>query len=310
MRAIVTGGCGFIGSHLVDRLIDQGYEVMVIDNESSDAHDEFYYNNEAEYIWYDIDNYSSIEHLFAGVDYVFHLAAEARIQPSIENPTLAVRTNVSGTCSVLQASRRHGVKRVMYSSTSAAYGLINEPPLVETMPKDCLNPYSVTKCGGEDLCSMYTRLFGLKTIIFRYFNVYGDRQPVRGQYAPVVGLFLKQYEDGKVMTVVGDGKQRRDFIHVLDVAEANYAAATVPSTTENVFGEIFNVGSGINYGVLELAKMIAGPHKHLPARKGEADITLADNTKIRTMLKWVPKADFEAYIEKEVDRINQKRRHE
>lgn len=310
MKAVVTGGNGFIGSHLVDKLVDAGWEVAVVDNLSAECNDNFYFNEGAENYEVDICDYESLFPIFEGVDVVFHLAAESRIQPTIINPIRAAQVNMVGTCNVLQAARNQGVDRVIYSSTSSAYGLTNDPPLKETMPKDCLNPYSVTKCGGEDLCSMYTRLFGLKTIIFRYFNVYGDRQPLRGQYAPVVGLFLKQYEQGNEMTIVGDGLQRRDFTHVLDVVEANCAAATVSGDIENIFGEIFNVGSGINYGILDLAKMITGPYKHLSARKGEADITLADNTKIKTMLKWTPKADFEAYIKEEVDRINQKRHHE
>ena len=191
-KVIVTGGAGFIGSHVVDRLLEQNFEVIVIDNESSDAHEQFYYNDKATYYNYDIRNYDIIEPLFKGVDYVFHLAAESRIQPPIENPIYAVEANVTGTCNILQASRVHKIKRVMYSSTSAAYGLINEPPLKEDMPKDCLNPYSVSKCAGEELCKMYYDLFGLETVSFRYFNIYGERQPTKGQYAPVIGLFVKQ----------------------------------------------------------------------------------------------------------------------
>jgi len=297
MRAVVTGGCGFIGSHLVDRLIDRGHEVMVIDNESSDAHDEFYYNNEAEYIWYDIADYHLIEHLFEGIDYVFHLAAEARIQPAIENPTLAVRTNVTGTCNVLQASRQHGVKRVMYSSTSSAYGLINEPPLLETMPRDCLNPYSVSKCSGEDLCRMYWDLFGLETIIFRYFNVYGERQPTKGQYAPVIGLFQKQVAEGKPMTVVGDGLQTRDYTHVSDVVNANIMASTVENP--EAIGEIFNIGTGTSYSVMDLVDMIGGPHSshvHMEPRIGESRHTAANIFKAQRTLGWYPKIRLEDWL--------------
>jgi len=297
MRTIVTGGCGFIGSHLVDRLIDQGYEVMVIDNEAADAHDNFYYNNDAEYIWYDIANYHQIEHLFEGVDYVFHLAAEARIQPAIENPTLAVRTNVTGTCNILQASRQHGVKRVMYSSTSSAYGLINKPPLLETMPRDCLNPYSVSKCAGEDLCRMYWDLFGLETIIFRYFNVYGERQPTKGQYAPVIGLFQKQVSEGKPMTVVGDGLQTRDYTHVSDVVNANIMASTVENP--EAIGEIFNIGTGTSYSVMNLVDMIGGPHSshvHIEPRIGESRHTAANIFKAQRILGWHPEVRLEDWL--------------
>jgi len=220
MKSLVTGGAGFIGSNLVDRLLALGHEVVVIDNEYSDAHDQFYWNEQAQNYHYDIRDYDSTRPLYDGVDYVFHIAAEARIQPAIENPIEAVSINSVGTCTVLQCAREAGVKRVMYSSTSSAYGLKNELPNVETQPDDCLNPYSISKTNGEKLCSMYTELFGLPTVIFRYFNVYGERQPLRGQYAPVVGIFLRQRDAGEPLTIVGDGEQRRDFTYVGDVVNA------------------------------------------------------------------------------------------
>ena len=231
MKYLVTGGAGFIGSNIVDRLVSAGHGVVVIDNESSDAHDYFYYNDKAKYYKHDICDHDKIKHLFKGVDTVFHCAAEARIQPAIKNPLLAVKTNSYGTCSVLQAARDMGVRRVVYSSTSSAYGLINEVPQVETQPDDCLNPYSVSKVSGEKLCKMYSDLFGLETVIFRYFNVYGERQPLRGQYAPVVGLFLEQMKKGEPLTIVPDGEQRRDFTHVSDVVSANILASTVKLET-------------------------------------------------------------------------------
>ena len=172
MKSLVTGGAGFIGSHIVDALLAKGHEVVVIDNETSTVHDHFYYNDKATYHKLDIADYDATRKLYDGVDYVFHCAAESRIQPAILNPLLAIRTNTLGTGTVLQCSREAGVKKVMYSSTSSGYGLVNEPPLNETMPDDCLNPYSVSKVSGEKLCSMYTKLFGVKTVIFRYFNVY------------------------------------------------------------------------------------------------------------------------------------------
>tara|TARA_R110002020_G_scaffold394715_1_gene604738 strand:+ start:31496 stop:32398 length:903 start_codon:yes stop_codon:yes gene_type:complete len=294
MRALVTGGQGFIGSHVVDRLVDLGHEVIVVDDNSAACNEEFFVNPRAEYHKVTICDYDAILPLFEGVKVVFHLAAESRIQPAILNPTYAAHVNVVGTCNVLQCARVQGVDRVVYSSTSAGYGLKNEPPLREDMPKDCLNPYSVTKCAGEELCAMYTDLFGLKTVSFRYFNVYGERQPLVGQYAPVVGLFMEQYRKGEPMTIVGDGKQRRDFTHVADVVEANMLGAF----TQNLaaFGQVFNVGFGKNYSVLELAQMIGGEYLHIDSRPGEARHTLADITKIRSILEWEPKVEFDQWV--------------
>ena len=289
-RALVTGGNGFIGSNLVDELVKQDWTVTVIDDNSAEYNNQFYYNDKASNHKLNICDYDKIEHLFKGVDVVFHLAAESRIQPAILNPCYAAKVNTFGTCNVLQAARVHNVERVIYSSTSAVYGLKNKSPLKESMPKDCLNPYSVTKTSGEELCLMYTKLFGLKTITFRYFNVYGERQPTKGQYAPVVGLFLRQAAAKKPMTIVGDGLQRRDFTHVGDVVKANILAAT----TENqlAFGEIFNVGTGKNHSILEIAKFIGGDYKHIEKRPGESRETLADNSKIKKHLRWEPTVDF------------------
>ena len=295
-RIIVTGGAGFIGSHIVDRLVKDGNEVIVIDNESAECNNEFYHNDKAEYYKYDIEDYDLIEPLFKGVDYVFHLAAESRIQPTLDRPVKACMTNIVGTCNILEASRRNGIKRVMYSSTSSAYGLKNKIPLKETMDRDCLNPYSVTKTGAEDLCKMYYTLYGLETVIFRYFNVYGERQPLKGQYAPVVGLFLEMKKAGKPMTVVGDGLQTRDYTYVKDVVEANMLAMN--SNNKKILAEIFNVGTGTNHSVLDLVNMIEGEHVHLPARLGEAQDTLADNTKLITMLNWQPKETIDNWIQK------------
>jgi len=298
MKSLVTGGAGFIGSHIVDKLITLGHEVIVLDTETSQVHDHFYYNSKASYYKYDIAEYDLTRPLYDGVDYVFHCAAESRIQPTILNPLGAVRTNTLGTATVLQCSREAGVKKVMYSSTSSGYGLKNEPPLNENMPDDCLNPYSVSKVSGEKLCSMYTRLFGLKTIIFRYFNVYGEREPLRGIYAPVVGLFLRQKASNQPLTIVPDGTQRRDFTHVDDVVNANLLAMTVDE--HNHYGEVFNVGTGINHSVLELAEMISENTVMIDPRKGEAYITLANNEKIKNVFGWYPTRKLEDYIKEKL----------
>lgn len=307
MKALVTGGAGFIGSNMVDKLVSEGYEVIVIDNESSDAHDQFYWNPKAKNHKLDICDYTATRALYDGVDYVFHFAAEARIQPTILNPIKAATTNFVGTCTVLQCAREAGVKRVMYSSTSSAYGLKNTPPLDETMPNDCLNPYSVCKVGGEELCKMYSSLFGLETVIFRYFNVYGERQPLKGQYAPVIGIFLRQTAAGEPMTIVGDGEQRRDFTHVSDVVNANLLAATFQApeyiVTDDIvhnvwkWGQIYNVGTGINYSINEIAKLISGPTVNIPPRLGESRVTLADVSKIKEHFGWKPNISLENWLQ-------------
>ena len=228
------------------------------------------------------------------IDVIFHLAAEARIQPTLEDPILAAKTNVVGTCSVLQAARENNVKRVIYSSTSSAYGLKNKCPLREDMVKDCLNPYSVTKTAGEELCKMYTELFGLETVSFRYFNVYGERQPLKGQYAPVIGIFLRQKNAGEPMTIVGDGTQRRDFTYVGDIAKANILASDLDN--KNVVGELINLGTGFNYSVLEIKDLIGGEYIHIESRPGEAKESLADNSKAKSLLKWEPTQKLEDWI--------------
>ena len=296
MKSIVTGGAGFIGSHIVDRLVEFGHEVIVIDNESATVHDHFYYNNKATYYKIDVGDYTGIRPLFEGVDYVFHLAAESRIQPTIDNPLLCLLTNAYGTAAVLQSAREAGCKKVMYSSTSSVYGLKNKPPLREDMSEDCLNPYSVTKYTGEKLCKIYTELFGLKTVTFRYFNVYGPREPLKGPYAPVVGLFLRQKRAGEPLTIVGDGLQRRDFTHVKDVVDANILAMSYEGNNL-----LFNVGTGSNHSVLELARMISDTIRFIPPRQGEARETLANIGNIKFAFDWHPSKKIEDYIQEQLN---------
>ena len=301
MKSLVTGGAGFIGSNLVDGLLGLGHEVIVIDNEYSDAHDHLYWNDYTENYKYDIRDYEKTRPLYDGVDYVFHIAAEARIQPAILNPVEAISINSVGTCTVLQCAREAGVKRLMYSSTSAGYGM-NPQPNVETQPDDCLNPYSISKVNGEKLCKMYTDLFNLDTVIFRYFNVYGERQPIRGQYAPVIGIFLRQLEAGQPLTIVGDGEQRRDFTYVKDIVNANIMAA-LSNADKEAYGQVYNVGSGVNYSVNEVAEMISNNIKYIPPRSGEARISLANVDKMYKTFAWKPQQSLEKWIKSTVEQI-------
>ena len=291
-KSLVTGGAGFIGSHVVDYLVYLNHDVVVVDNHSAN-NDKFYGNLRAEHVDADITDYSAMSAAMEGVDYVFHLAAESRLQPAIKNPIDAVTRNCVGTTVLLQAARNACVRRFVYSSTSSGYGN-NPAPSVETQPDDCLNPYSASKVAAEKFCKMYTDLYGLDTICLRYFNVFGERSPTRGQYAPVIGIFERQKEAGEPLTIVGDGSQRRDFVYVRDVARANYLASIMPLKGHN--GEVFNVGSGKNYSIQEIADLISPEQKYLPKREGEMDTTLANIDKIRSVIGWKPEVDVLEWI--------------
>ena len=294
IKSLVTGGAGFIGSNLVDYLIEHGHQVTCVDNESAECNDKFYWNDKAINVKGDVTDYKFMKNVFVGAEYVFHLAAEARLQPAIKNPIEAVYKNCVGTTTVLQCAREAGVKRVVYSSTSSGYGY-NEPPNVETQPDDCLNPYSVSKIAAEKMCKMYSDLYGLETIVLRYFNVFGERSPTRGQYAPVIGIFERQRDAGEPLTIVGDGTQRRDFIYVKDVARANYLASLMPRVREYL-GEVFNVGSGVNYSVQQIADAISDNQTYIPKREGEMDTTWSNIEKINQVIGWRPEVDVLEWI--------------
>ena len=293
--SLVTGAAGFIGSNLVDNLLDQGHSVVCVDNESAN-NERFHWSHENGMVINvrgDITDYKFMKNVFSGVDYVFHLAAESRLQSAIQNPIEAVKKNCVGTTVMLQCAREAGVKRFVYSSTSSGYG--NNPyPNVETQPDDCLNPYSASKIAGEKFCKMYTELYGLETVILRYFNVFGRRSPARGQYAPVIGIFQRQRDAGEPLTIVGDGAQRRDFVHVEDVARANYLAATMP--LKGHAGEVFNVGTGSAYSIQQIADSISDNQVYIDKRSGEMETTFADITKIGDVLGWKPEIDVIEWI--------------
>ena len=293
--SLVTGAAGFIGSNLVDYLLEHGHSVICVDNESAN-NEKFHWifmDRRVINIKADITDYKSMKNIFTGVDYVFHLAAESRLQSAIQNPIQAVEKNCVGTTVMLQCAREVGVKRFVYSSTSSGYG--NNPyPNVETQPDDCLNPYSASKIAGEKFCKMYTDLYGLETVVLRYFNVFGNRSPQRGQYAPVIGIFQRQRDAGEPLTIVGDGSQRRDFVHVEDVARANYLASLMPLKGHE--GEVFNVGSGSSYSIKEIADAISDDQVYIPKRDGEMETTFADISKIGEVIGWKPEIDVLDWI--------------
>jgi len=289
--ALVTGGCGFIGSHIVDFLIENNYKVRVIDNLSSNVHEQFYFNKDAEYYHYDVSSFKDTEHLYNNVNYVFHCAAQSRIQLAIDSPIETIKNNITATNVVLECAKKYDIEKVIFSSTSSSYGLKNKPPYDENMPLDCLNHYSVSKVACENLCKIYSELYGLSIIILRYFNVYGEREPVKGHYAPVVGLFLRQFFKNEPLTIVGNGKQKRDFTNVKDVVVANMLAART-----NLKFEVFNVGTGNCISINKLASLITNNVEYIPPRLGEAKITKANICKIKKMLGWVPKTNVKEYI--------------
>ncbi len=290
MKALVTGGAGFIGSHIVDALVSRGDEVICIDDQSAPQNEVFYWNKDATNIVDDIRD-ENLRKLYVDVDVVFHLAARSRIQPTVNNPSECFSVNVLGTQEVLEASRIAGVKRVVYSASSSYYGHASKPPFLEYAPKGCETPYSLSKWQGEEVCDLYTKLYGLSTVSLRYFNVYGPREPLKGEYAPVMGLFLRQKAAGQPMTIVGDGNQRRDFTHVSDVVSANLAAAENPGVSGPV-----NIGTGKNHSINDLAVMIGGDRLYTPGRVGETRETLANNMRAREMLGWTPRVVLEEYL--------------
>lgn len=296
-KALVTGGAGFIGSHIVDRLLDIGHKVVVIDNQSSDGHDNYYWNDKCENYKYDICDFQKIAPLFQGVDYVFHLAARASVQSSIDNPIPTIQTQVLGTINVLEASRLHGIEKLVYSSTSAVYGNENKIPNKEIMRENPLNPYAIGKLSGEQLVKSYYNLYGLKTVAFRYTNVYGERARHVGTYAPVISKFLKLKLQNEHLTIFGDGKQKRDFIHVSDVVNANIS---ITHTELNSWGDVYNIGYGENFSIQEIADFISSKQIYFKEKPGEMKETLADISKAKENLTWKPKISVLDWIRSQI----------
>ena len=291
MKYLVVGGAGFIGSNLVDALLNNGHEVHIIDNLSGGKKENI--NPKAVFHQADIRNLEEIKPKFVGMDGVFHLAALPRVQFSIENPVLTHDVNITGTMNVFVSAVEAKVKRVVYSASSSAYGDQDTMPLIETMMPNPKSPYGLQKYVGEVYAKVWNEVYGIETVSLRYFNVYGPRQNDEGAYALVIARFLKQKREGKKMTITGDGSQTRDFTHVRDVIRANMLAMDSSGVGK---GEVINIGAGYNHSVLEVAEIVGGDYEFVPARLEPHD-TLADNTKARELLGWEPKEDFEKAIE-------------
>jgi UDP-glucose 4-epimerase len=282
---IVTGGCGFIGSHLVDKLVND-YTVIVVDNLSSTSHNSFYFNKKAIYYNYDVSDANLVNSVFNKYRpySVFHLASEVKILESINNPNKTFMSNTVSTKNILEACRQFNTKKIILSSTSAIYGLNNNLPLKETESVNCLNMYSYSKLFSENLCKLYSKTYNIDSVCFRYFNVYGKRQPNSGSYAPLLSIFARQKKENKPLTIVGDGSQTRDYVHVSDVVKANILALN----KDNLNGEVINIGTGEAISVLDIAKMISKRYVFIPERVGEVKHSLADNNKAKIILNWQP----------------------
>jgi len=288
--AIVTGGAGFIGSHLADALLAEGYAVRVVDNLSGGKREKV--PPVAEFFEQDVNDTAALTKVMVGAEVAFHLAALPRVQFSIEHPVEANKANVSGTVSVLKAAQEAGVTRVVYSASSSAYGNQVVMPLTEDMPASPQSPYGLQKYIGELYCRVWSEVYGLSTVSLRYFNVYGPGADPEGSYALVIAKFLKLRALGKPMPITGDGMQTRDFTHVRDVIHANILAAQSQKVGK---GEVINIGAGNNTSVNRIAELIGGPIEYVPARLEPHD-TLADKLRAKELFGWEPTVSLEEGI--------------
>lgn len=295
MKYVVTGGAGFIGSNLVDALVDSGHDVYVIDNFSSGKKANC--NENASYLECDISNIKNIQKIkifLDGADTIFHCAALARVQPSIQNPVKYESNNTLGLVNMLKIAVDKKVRRFVYSASSSAYGNTEFLPSKETDQINPMSPYANQKYYGELCCKMFSEVYNLETISLRYFNVYGERQNIGGTYATVIGIFLHQLQNNLPLTINGSGKQRRDFAYVGDVIRANILAA---NTIKIQKGEIINIGSGYNLSINDVAKMISDNFIYCKAVK-EPFANLACIKKAKNLLDWEPKTNLESWIKK------------
>lgn len=293
MKYIVTGGCGFIGGHIVDLLINKGHEVIIIDNNIDNINS--YINNEATYFNFDISSNNDkekISKLFLNCDGVFHCAALVNVQESIDNPLLYEKNNTIGTLNILEACRLSNVKKLIFSSSAAVYGENEKSPLNEYDKTNPISPYGLQKLYGEKLCKYYSEIYKLNTVCLRYFNVYGNRQKFSSSYAAVVRIFLHKYLKKQPITITGDGNQTRDFINVIDIAEANLKSMESKDANDGI---IINIGSGSNLSINELANFFKCDVEYINAVK-EVRESLADINLAKKILNWEPTINIKNWI--------------
>ena len=293
-KVLVTGGAGFIGSNLVDALVDHEIEVYILDNLSTGNKDNI--NKKATFLEYDlclIPN-SKLTALLRDIDVVFHMAALARVQPSIDDPLPYHDANVTATLNLLHACFKANVKRLVYSASSSCYGNTNKVPQHEDDPINPLSPYGLQKYIGEQYCKLFSDIYNLDTVSLRYFNVYGERMSLSGAYCLVTGIFARQMQAGSSLTITNDGNQKRDFTYVGDVVKANILAGTY---SHELNGDVFNIGNGNDFSINQVADMFGGK-KTYGEKRLEPFETLADNSKAKKILNWEPKGNLAKWIAK------------
>ena len=302
MKYLITGGAGFIGSHLVEKLLNKKHKIIILDNFSTGRFENIKNFKNISLVKCDLGKKGSWQKKFKNIDCVFHLAALADIVPSINNPVKYYKSNVNGTLNVLEACKEYKVKKLIYTASSSCYGIPKKYPTRESEKIDNQYPYALTKYLGEQLCLHWGKLFKIDVISLRLFNVYGTRSRTSGTYGAMFGVFLAQKLARAPFTVVGSGKQTRDFTYVTDVV-----SAIIKSSKSNIKGKIFNVGSGKTISVNKIIKLLKGKKVNIPKRPGEPDCTFADIKKIKKHLNWKPKISIEkgvSYLIKDINYWN------
>ena len=302
MKCIVTGAAGFIGSHLCDILLLKGHEVIAIDDLSTGRLSNLSLASKSpkfSLVNACITQLDKSSTKFKEVDWIFHLAGRADLVPSIQNPDDYFKVNVQGTFAMVELARAIGAKKFLYAASSTCYGIADTVPTPENFPCTPRHPYGLTKYLGEQIVMHWSQVYKIPAITLRLFNVYGPRSRTTGAYGAVFGVFLKQKLANKAFTVVGDGKQTRDFTFVTDIA-----AAFVKAAESKVYGEVMNVGSGGSYSINSLVQLLGGEVTYVPKRPGEPDCTFADTSKIRTKLGWIPEVSFESGVKSMLDVID------